>query len=146
MKIASKTHLPERSRRPVRNGCDGDRPALGLFLSALQSLLFILLLVQGDWGQTLQRQASHGQALADVEDPRNALANRTETPRALVASADRQRSKVRLGDAPDATPPSEAQVVSNRDGHSPHAAPDPDHLTETKHSAYRARAPPIQIV
>lgn len=146
MKIASMSHLAERDYRPVRHGCDGDQPALGLFLSALQSLLFILLLVQGDWGQTLQRQASHGQALADVQDPRNALANRTETPRALVASADRQRSKVRVGDTPDATPPSQTQVVTSPHGHSPHAAPDPDHLTETKHSAYRARAPPLPIV
>ncbi|WP_159949020.1 hypothetical protein [Rhizobium sp. 18065] len=111
----------------------------------MQSLLFLLLLVQGDWGQTLQRHAGHGQALADAQDPSNFLANRTETTRALVASADRQRFKARFADAPDAAPPRQAGTISGRDGHSPHAAPDPGQLAHSIGSAYRARAPPLRI-
>lgn len=146
MKIDSNTHSPGKNGRLARYVCASNGRALGLLISTMQSLLFLLLLVPGDWEQTLQRHAGYGQALADAQDSRNILANRTEATRALVASSDRQRFKARLADAPDAAPPGQTRPLSGPDGHSPHAAPDLAHLAPSTSSAYRARAPPVLII
>ena len=146
MKIACKTQPSGRDFHLVRRSRAGDRRMLAIFVSIVQSMLFLLLLQQGDWRQTRQAHLARGQSLADAQDPRNLHTGGSETPRALAASADRQRFKVRLSDASDAALPCQACMISGPDGHALHADARPGHPAQITISAYRARAPPLRII
>jgi hypothetical protein len=146
MKTACQTQPFEKDGRLMPPVGTGDRRALAIFVSALQSLVFLLLLLQGDWGQARQNHVGRGQALADAQDTRNLLTTGSETPRALASSADRQRGKARASDAPEATPPCQACQISRPDGHSLHADAHQVQPNRLESSAYRARAPPRRVI
>lgn len=146
MKTAYQTQPSEKDCRLMPPLGTGDRRALAIFVSALQSLVFLLLLLQGDWGQARQNHLGRGQALADAQDTRDLLTTGSETPRALAASADRQRGKARPGDAPEATPPCQVSQISRPDGNSRHADAHQVQPNRFESSAYRARAPPRRVI